>query len=160
MLITSSTQAEGKTTIASNLAISFAQMDKRVLILDSDMRRPYLHKIFPKPELNDNVLDDSNKTAPTASSDSRKPGLSELLIMANEKDPKAALSEIVRETEVGNLFVIPCGTIPPNPSERRVDGSRSKEDRNCMQSHRLKKIVNFPKSTSGVKRCIISAVQH
>ena len=109
MLVTSSTQAEGKTTIASNLAISLAQMDKTVLILDADMRRPTLHKIFP--------LDDSGKTV-SASSDSRKPGLSELLIMVNEKDPKAALSEIVRKTEVENLFFIPCGTIPPNPSER------------------------------------------
>jgi len=108
MLITSSTQAEGKTTIASNLAVSLAQMDKRILILDADMRRPTLHKIFP--------LDDSGKTV-SASSDSRKPGLSELLIMVNEKDPKAALSEIVRKTEVENLLFIPCGTIPPNPSE-------------------------------------------
>lgn len=104
MLITSSTQAEGKTTIASNLAISFAQMDKKVLILDADMRRPSLHKIFP--------IEDTD-----AEGDRRKPGLSELLIMMNEKPPKEALGKIVRETGIEKLSFIPSGTIPPNPSE-------------------------------------------
>jgi len=160
MLITSSKPEEGKTTVASNLAIFLAQMDKKVLILDADMRRPSLHEIFPKPELNGDVLDDSGKTAinppqneeeqaenPSAnidhnevegspgfsqvdavvnlpdkseiaaSSDGKKPGLSELLVLMNEKEPKEALSEIIRETEVENLYFIPSGTSPPNPSE-------------------------------------------
>jgi len=149
ILVTSSKPEEGKTTIASNLAIFLAQMNKRVLILDADMRRPSLHKIFPKPELNGDVLDDNDKTAVSppqneeeqaenssanieqvnpvmnlpdkseiiASSDGKRPGLSELLMLMNENDPEDALSEIVRETEVPNLYFIPSGTNPPNPSE-------------------------------------------
>lgn len=112
MLVASSTQSEGRTTITSNLAISFAQMDKRVLILDADMRRPSLHKIFPAENV-DTEGDGSRKII----DDRRKPGLSELLIMMNEKPPKEALGKIVRETGIEKLSFIPSGTIPPNPSE-------------------------------------------
>ena len=63
-------------------------IDKTVLIMDADMRRPSLHKIFPKPEVDDGVSDDSGKKAITALSDSRKPGLSELLKLMNERAQK------------------------------------------------------------------------
>ncbi|MEO8445874.1 MAG: polysaccharide biosynthesis tyrosine autokinase [bacterium] len=90
ILLTSSVPAEGKTTISVNLAGSLAQMDKKVLLLDCDLRKPRIHTIF---------------------NEDRYPGLSDYLF-AN-----ATLEEITRKTHVNNLDLITSGTIPPNPSE-------------------------------------------
>ncbi len=90
ILLTSSVPAEGKTTISINLAGSLAQLDKKVLLLDCDLRKPRIHSVFE--------ID-------------RYPGLSDYLF-AN-----ASLDEITRKTKVNNLEVITSGTIPPNPSE-------------------------------------------
>lgn len=90
ILLTSSVPAEGKTTISVNLAGSLAQMDKKVLLLDCDLRKPRIHNIFGAD---------------------RYPGLSDYLF-AN-----ASFEEILRKTPVDNLEVITSGTIPPNPSE-------------------------------------------
>jgi capsular exopolysaccharide synthesis family protein len=90
ILITSSIPAEGKTTVALNLAGSFAQTDKKVLLLDADLRKPRIHAIFESE---------------------RFPGLSDYLFS------NVTLSEIIRETKLKNLNFITSGTIPPNPSE-------------------------------------------
>ncbi len=90
ILFTSSVPAEGKTTISVNLAGSLAQMDKKVLLLDCDLRKPRVHNIFE--------ID-------------RYPGLSDYLFT------NATLEEITRQTRIPNLEVITSGTIPPNPSE-------------------------------------------
>jgi capsular exopolysaccharide synthesis family protein len=167
LLITSSIQGEGKTTIASNLAITFAQMEKKVIIIDADLRRPALHKIHSgtvtassselasagESELTAdahyetngdenvyinassldeeemNVSDTSDDVSLVVTGDARKPGLSELLLMMNEKEPMEALKEVVRETEVENLHLLTSGTMPPNPSE-------------LLNSEKLKELVN------------------
>ena len=90
ILITSSTPGEGKSTNAANLGIVFAQEDKRVLIIDADMRKPTLNHTF--------------KTF-------NKVGLSNILAR------KSALHEAVQETFVVGLDVITSGPIPPNPAE-------------------------------------------
>ena len=82
---------EGKTTIASNLAISLAQLGKRVLLIDGDMRRPCVHKLF-------DIEDRSN-------------GLVTFLAGAQE------WRQLVRPTGVANLSCLVCGPVPPNPSE-------------------------------------------
>jgi polysaccharide biosynthesis transport protein len=82
---------EGKTTIASNLAISLAQLGKRVLLIDGDMRRPCVHKLF-------DIEDHSN-------------GLVTCLAGAQE------WRQLVRPTGVANLSCLVCGPVPPNPSE-------------------------------------------
>ena len=91
ILITSSIPGEGKSFISANLAISFAQTDKKVLIVDCDMRKGRQHRIFKL---------------------SNSKGLSNLLIddMTNYKD-------YINKTSVPGVHVITRGTVPPNPSE-------------------------------------------
>jgi capsular exopolysaccharide synthesis family protein len=90
LLITSAAPAEGKTTVACCIAIAMAQAGQRVVLVDCDLRRPRLHRIFGKS---------SNSGVTTA-----------LL----GTDP---LDEDTLSTEVPNLSVIPAGPIPPNPAE-------------------------------------------
>lgn len=92
ILITSSLPGEGKSFISSNLAITFAQNKNRVLLVDCDMRKGRLHKIF-------NL--------------SNEKGLSNLLIDEIDND----LKKYIQRTEIENLSVITLGTVPPNPSE-------------------------------------------
>ncbi|MDX2040435.1 MAG: polysaccharide biosynthesis tyrosine autokinase [Acidobacteriota bacterium] len=90
MLITSSHPAEGKTTIVANTAISLAQTGARVLVLDADMRRPRCHKIL-------STKNDS--------------GLSTYL----SRD--VSLDKVITQHDIPNLYVMPAGPVPPNPSE-------------------------------------------
>ena len=90
LTVTSATEGEGKTTTIANLAVTLAQQDNRVLILDADLRRPKVHKVF-------DVENDQ--------------GLTEILV--NKVDPKS----LIKETFVENLFVLPTGVLPPNPAE-------------------------------------------
>ena len=91
ILVTSSLPAEGKSFISANLAISFAQAGKKVLLIDCDLRKGRQHKIFGV---------------------SSKAGLSNLLIgdIKNSKD-------FIVETKIANLSIIPRGVFPPNPTE-------------------------------------------
>ena len=91
ILVTSSIPGEGKSFISANLALEFAQTDKKVLIVDCDMRKGRQHKIF----------DVSNSK-----------GLSNLLI-----DNINNISEYVHKTSVKDVFLITRGMCPPNPSE-------------------------------------------
>lgn len=88
--ITSTISGEGKTFIAINLGAIIAFLNKKVIILDLDMRRPRLSKIF-------NVPNDK--------------GMSTMLIN------KHTIEECVHDTEIGNLKFITSGPIPPNPAE-------------------------------------------
>ncbi|MBM2837571.1 MAG: putative Protein-tyrosine kinase [Deltaproteobacteria bacterium] len=90
ILATSSKESEGKSTVASNLGTVIAQGGGRVLIIDADLRRPSVHKVFSSPI---------------------SPGLTNLLTgNAEEKS-------VIKSTEVPGLFIIPSGPIPPNPVE-------------------------------------------
>ena len=93
LLITSSLPGEGKTTTAVNTAISLAQTDANVLIIDADMRRPRLRSIFDLPE---------------------REGLSSIL--SSEMTPQDMLNAIARDPTTG-LHVLTSGPIPPNPAE-------------------------------------------
>jgi capsular exopolysaccharide synthesis family protein len=90
LAISSSAPQEGKSTTSSNLGIVMAQMGKRTLIVDADLRRPVLHSVFGLP---------------------REPGLTNLLF------ERTTLEEAIQKTDVPNLFILPCGIIPPNPAE-------------------------------------------
>ncbi len=88
--VTSYSKGEGKSTVSANLAISFSKMEKRVLLIDCDLRRPNVHNIF-KIE--------------------NKAGLSNVIGKMVEFD------DVVKRDVLPNLDILPSGTIPPNPSE-------------------------------------------
>jgi polysaccharide biosynthesis transport protein len=90
ILVSSAAAQEGKTLVSSNLAVTMALSGGRTLILDCDLRRPRIHKVF-------NMC--------------REPGMSNILIGA------ASWEKMVQPTSVQNLWVIPAGPIPPNPAE-------------------------------------------
>lgn len=97
VLVTSSIPGEGKSFVSANLAISLALTDKKVVLLEVDLRKPKLSEIFGMSS--------------TAS------GISNYLVGEKEAD------EIIKRTQVNsNLFIISAGPIPPNPSELILNG--------------------------------------
>lgn len=102
LLVTSTIAGEGKSWVSSNLAATFAQAGKKVIILDADMRKGRQYRIFDV---------------------SPRPGLSNYLSGVTENDKEVDLADYVQETEIENLFVIPAGNVPPNPSELLVSES-------------------------------------
>jgi len=90
MLVTSAGPREGKTTASVSLAAVMAQSGTTVVLIDGDMRKPRLHKVFG--------VDGSI-------------GLSSLLL------GEASLDEVIQATRVPDLYIIPCGRVPENPAE-------------------------------------------
>ena len=90
VLITSTGPSEGKTVVATNLAVALAQAGQRVLLMDADMRKSRVHIVFDR---------------------SQGPGLSNVLV------GNAKASEAVHKTAVPGLWVMPAGPHPPNPAE-------------------------------------------
>ena len=88
--VTSSMKGEGKSTVIANLAVSFANLEKKVLLLEGDLRNPSVHRMFNISNIN---------------------GLTDILL--NNKN----FAECVHCTEVKNLHILSCGAVPPNPSE-------------------------------------------
>jgi polysaccharide biosynthesis transport protein len=91
ILITSPMPQDGKTTVASSLAVVFSQNDKNVVLVDADLRRPQVHRRFG---LHNRL------------------GLSDMFIR-----PPEMLSSMVHESSTPKLAVITSGGLPPNPSE-------------------------------------------
>ena len=97
LLITSTFPGEGKSWVSSNLAVTFAKTENKVLLIDADMRKGRQHTIFG--------------SLPT-------PGLSNCLSKLNdEKIDNIDFSKYIQNTEVENLDLMTTGNIPPNPSE-------------------------------------------
>lgn len=90
IVVTSTLPRDGKSTVAANVAVAFAQIGVKVLVVDADMRKPRLNRFF-------NI--------------SAVPGLSNYLAGL------APLTDVIRETTYSNLQVIPSGILPPNPAE-------------------------------------------
>jgi len=90
ILMTSTTSKEGKSTTAVNLAVTLAQTGSRVLLVDSDLRRPALHNFF---------------------------GFDKAYGLTNVLIGSLSLDDVIKPTEVDKLDVITAGDIPPNPAE-------------------------------------------
>lgn len=99
VLVTSSQPGEGKTTTCVNIAISLAQLGASVLVIDADMRKPTVHKVFGVDYLR---------------------GLSTFLSRNVE------IQSLIQKLPVKNLSLLPCGPIPPNPAEL-ISSDRMKE---------------------------------
>jgi non-specific protein-tyrosine kinase len=91
LVITSANPQEGKSTTLANLGVVTAQAGKSVILVDCDLRRPMVHRIFGLPN---------------------RHGLTNLLLQA-----EPTLNGYLRDTEVANLRVLTSGPLPPNPSE-------------------------------------------
>ncbi len=91
LMVTSSTPTEGKSITVSNLAAVIAQSGKKVILVDADMRRPTIHRIF---EINNNM------------------GLTSALL-----HPEMDISNFICEDVLDNLSIMPSGELPPNPAE-------------------------------------------
>jgi len=95
ILFTSPGPKEGKSTTVSNLAVTLSQQGVKTLIVDADLRKPVMARTFKV---------------------SKTPGLTDVLV------GKASLSMCIIETGIDNLYLLPSGTIPPNPSELLSSG--------------------------------------
>jgi len=93
ILVTSTVQDEGKSYVASNLAVAFSQLGEKVLLITGDLRRPSIHKNFRV---------------------SSERGLSDFLAKGQRIEE---LPELTQESEVPGVHVLACGPRPPNPSE-------------------------------------------
>ena len=99
IMVTSSGPAEGKSTVIANLAVTYAQSERKVLLIDADMRKPTVHRTF-------NL--------------SNRVGLSSYLSRQCE------LGQMIQDTDIPNLSVVTSGTIPPNPAEMLNSNSMSR----------------------------------
>lgn len=96
LLVTSSMPGEGKSWVSANLILAFAKEGKKVLIVDADMRKGRMHKVF-------NI--------------DKKPGLSNYLSGIIDKEDKDNVFNYIKRTNIENLYIMPTGDVPPNPSE-------------------------------------------
>ncbi len=90
LMVTSSGPGEGKSTSAANLAVVFAQLGKKVLLVDADLRKPTAHRTF---------------------------GVNNLFGFTSVITKQATLGKTVLETEEKDLYLLTSGPVPPNPAE-------------------------------------------
>lgn len=132
LVITSSQPEEGKTFTSCNLAFAISlDTEKKVLLVDSDFRKPAVHSVFGLP---------------------RKPGFSDVL-----NSDGVNIETFIREPAIGNLFIIPAGTINANPSEILI----STKIKSVIDKLRLKFdyiIFDTPPVLSVTDACILGSL--
>jgi capsular exopolysaccharide synthesis family protein len=126
----SSLPSEGKTSTVANMAVSFAQLNKRVLIVDADMRKPRQHKVFQLKN---------------------QKGLSNYLT------GKIPLGDAIQSTMIQNLWLMTSGPHPPNPSEL-LDSKKMKELVSSVSVQFDIVLVDSPPILAVIDPVIISSV--
>lgn len=123
MVVTSANPEDGKTTVATNIAISLAQSGQRVLLIDADLRRPRIHVTF----------DLENRA-----------GLTSTLV------GERSLSQVTHDVGIEKLSVVTCGPLPPNPAEllhtrqfaQVLEEAESRYDRVILDSPPLRAVTD------------------
>ena len=124
LLITSTFPSEGKSWVASNLAVTFAQADNKVILIDADMRKGRQYTIFGA---------------------SPRPGLSNYLSgMDVEDGQEPDVTDYLQKTDIENLLIMTAGNIPPNPSELSVSPQMNKLLEDLKQACDIIIIVGTP----------------
>ncbi|HEX6126339.1 MAG TPA: polysaccharide biosynthesis tyrosine autokinase, partial [Pyrinomonadaceae bacterium] len=133
LLITSSLPSEGKTTTATNTAISLAQTGAKVLIIDADMRRPRLHSVF-------NIENGD--------------GLSTIL---STELTEAEILSVIKQDERTKLNLLTSGPIPPNPAEL-IGSEQMANLLKLLQGHFTHLVVDSPPVTSFTDGVLIASM--
>ena len=126
--VTSPNKGDGKSLLCSNLAITIAQSGKRVLLIDADCRRPRQHKVFNVPH---------------------DVGLASVLL------GQTMAHEAVQKTTIPGLDMMPCGPIPPNPSELLVS-PRFKEVLEMFRAEYDFVLVDTPPVLAVTDPCVVA----
>lgn len=129
IVVTSSEPMEGKTTTVVNLAVAFAQAGNRVLLIDSDLRKPKIHKVFM-------IRNDC--------------GLTDLLVARDN------YRNYIRRCDVPDLDILVCGTIPPNPSELLSSNAMKQLLQDAREDYDIV-LMDAPPAGSVTDAAIISA---
>ena len=107
----------------------FAQSGKKTLIIDTDLRRPVIHKIFRLP---------------------KNPGITDVLV------GQIHWNEAIRQTDIDNLFVLPAGTSPPNPGEM-IGSQRMTEILDILKEHMDFIILDTPPVVAAIDAAVLGA---
>ena len=130
VLVTSTGPEEGKSTVVANLGASLAQSGRRTLVIDTDLRRPSLHRTLGTP---------------------RSRGLADILA------GDATLAQAIRETRLGGLDVLPCGTVPANPAEL-IESTRLQELLASLRARYEYVILDSPPAGGLVDASLLSSL--
>lgn len=136
LLVTSASPSEGKTTVACCIAIAMAQAGRRVVLVDCDMRRPRLHRVF---------------------NTERAVGVTTALLTPS------TLAEAVHTTEIPNLSVLGTGPLPPNPAEllhsesfeKLLEGLRERFDNVVIDSPPVAPVTDAAILSTRVDGCVL-----
>ncbi len=128
IMFTSAGPAEGKSTTAANTAVALAQTGRKVIIVDCDLRKPVLHRIFKL----------------------KNRGLTNILV------ENLAVDDLIQDTEVENLRILPSGPIPPNPSEL-LGSNKMQEIINDLVSQADYLILDAPPTVAVTDACVLAS---
>jgi protein-tyrosine kinase len=130
IVVTSTGPAEGKTTTVSNMAVTFSQAGSRVLLIDADLRKPKLHKVFGldgKRGLTNAIIEDDN------------------------------YSDYINKGVFDSLDILTCGIIPPNPSEI-LSSNAMKKLMDCLKKDYDYVFVDTPPVGTVTDAAVLSTV--